>query len=561
MTAITTARRLLLIGTCALASTLAATPALADQLIENVDGIRIDEDGNIDRFTAILIDDGGRVKAVYDRNDKRPREVDYLLDGKGQVMLPGLIDAHLHVMQLGIAQLTLDLSDTNSLEEALDKIRRFAAENPARPWILGRGWNQEKWGLGRFPTAAELDSAVSDRPVWLSRVDGHAAWGNTLALEAAGVTAATADPAGGRIERLPGSRKPSGVFVDAAEALVQRVVPAPRPAERDLALLKAQEVLHSMGITAAADMGTSMDDWHTFRRAGDGGRLTLRIMSYATDADTMEAIGGPRPTQWLYDDKLRMNGIKLYLDGALGSRGAWLKQPYADEPGNTGLPLMSPAQLRNVMVRAATGQFQVAVHAIGTAANAEALDAIADISDSFSGDRRWRIEHAQIVDPVDIPKFASAKVIASMQPVHQTSDRTMAEARLGPNRLDGAYAWKTIANTGAMLAFGSDAPVESPDPFAGLAAAFTRTDKDGQPFGGWRPQEAVSREQALAAFTANASYAGFGEGRFGKLVVGERADFVLVDQDPLLATPEQLRQTRIKETWVGGRRVYAAGTE
>ena len=198
MTALKTARRILLISTCALASTLAATPALADQLIENVDGIRIDEAGEIDRFTAILIDDGGRVKAVYDRNDKRPREVDYLLDGKGQVMLPGLIDAHLHVMQLGIAQLTLDLSDTNSLEEALDKIRRFAAENPARPWILGRGWNQEKWGLGRFPTAAELDSAVSDRPVWLSRVDGHAAWGNTLALEAAGVTAASADPAGGQ---------------------------------------------------------------------------------------------------------------------------------------------------------------------------------------------------------------------------------------------------------------------------------------------------------------------------------------------------------------------------
>ena len=222
---------------------------------------------------------------------------------------------------------------------------------------------------------------------------------------------------------------------------------------------------------------------------------------------------------------------------------------------------MSPAQLRNVMVRAASGQFQIAVHAIGTAANAEALNAVADISDSFSGDRRWRIEHAQIVDPVDIPKFASAQVIASMQPVHQTSDRTMAEARLGPNRLDGAYAWKTIAATGAMLAFGSDAPVESPDPFAGLAAAFTRTDVNGQPFGGWRPQEAVSREQALTAFTANGSYAGFGEGRFGKLVVGERADFVLVDRDPLLATPEQIRDTMVLETWVGGRRVYAKDAE
>lgn len=542
----------------ACAAALLATPAAADQLIENVDGVRIDEDGRIDRFTALLIDDGGRVQAVYDRDDERPRDVDYLLDGEGQVMLPGMIDAHLHVMGLGLAQLTLDLSDTSSLDEALAKIRQFAADNPARPWILGRGWNQEKWGLGRFPTAAELDSAVSDRPVWLQRVDGHAAWGNTRALEAAQITEATRDPAGGRVERLPGSRVPSGVFVDAAEELVQRVVPAPRPAERDLAFQRAQEVLHSMGVTAAADMGTSIEDWQTFRRAGDTGRLTLRIMSYATSADTMELIAGARPTPWLYDDKLKLNGVKLYLDGALGSRGAWLKQPYADDPGNTGLPLMSQAQLRNILVRASNGEFQVAVHAIGTAANADALSAVHEIADSFPGDRRWRIEHAQIVDPADIPLFGEHGIIASMQPVHQTSDRTMAEARLGPDRLDGAYAWRSIAATGAPLAFGSDAPVESPDPFAGLAAAFTRTDAAGQPFGGWRPEEAVNREEALAAYTKDAAYAGFADGRFGRLVVGERADFLLVDRDPLLATPEELRKTRVLQTWIGGRPVYQA---
>lgn len=542
----------------ACAAALLATPAAADQLIENVDGVRIDEDGRIDRFAALLIDDGGRVKALYDRDDERPRDIDYLLDGEGRVMLPGMIDAHLHVMGLGLAQLTLDLSDTNSLDEALAKIRRFAEDNPGRPWILGRGWNQEKWGLGRFPTAAELDTAVSDRPVWLQRVDGHAAWGNTRALEAAQITAATQDPEGGRVERLPGSRTPSGVFVDAAEALVQRVVPAPRPAERDLAFQRAQEVLHSMGVTAAADMGTTIEDWQTFRRAGDNGRLSLRIMSYASSADTMELIAGSRPTPWLYDDKLKLNGVKLYLDGALGSRGAWLKQPYADDPGNTGLPLMSSAQLRNILVRASNGEFQVAIHAIGTAANADALSAVHEIADSFPGDRRWRIEHAQIVDPADIPLFGEHGIIASMQPVHQTSDRTMAEARLGPDRLGGAYAWRSIAATGAPLAFGSDAPVESPDPFAGLAAAFTRTDAAGQPFGGWRAEESVSREDALAAFTRDAAFAGFAEGRFGQLVVGERADFVLVDRDPLLATPEQLRATRVLQTWIGGRQVYKA---
>jgi predicted amidohydrolase YtcJ len=542
----------------ACAAALFATPAYADQLIENVDGVRIDEDGRIDRFTALLIDDGGRVQAVYDRDDERPRGVDYLLDGEGQVMLPGMIDAHLHVMGLGLSRLTLDLSDTNSLDEALAKIRQFAADNPARPWILGRGWNQEKWGLGRFPTAAELDRAVSDRPVWLQRVDGHAAWGNTMALEAAQITETTRDPAGGRVERLPGSQTPAGVFVDAAEELVQRVVPAPRPAERDLAFLRAQEVLHSMGVTAAADMGTSIEDWQTFRRAGDSGRLTLRIMSYATSADTMELIAGARPTPWLYEDRLKLNGVKLYLDGALGSRGAWLKRPYADDPGNTGLPLMSPAQLRNILVRASNGEFQVAVHAIGTAANADALSAVHEIADDFPGDRRWRIEHAQIVDPADIPLFGEHGIVASMQPVHQTSDRTMAEARLGPDRLSGAYAWRSIAATGAPLVFGSDAPVESPNPFAGLAAAFTRTGPDGEPFGGWRPEESVSREAALAAFTKDAAFAGFGEGRFGQLVVGERADFILVDRDPLLATPEELRETRVLQTWVGGRQVFKA---
>ncbi len=548
--------RYTLLFAAAAACSLSA-PAQADQLIENVEGVRLDEDGQIDRFNALWIDDDGRIRAVLGREDERPRDVDYQVDGNGRVLMPGLIDAHLHVMGVGFGALTLDLSDTESLAEALAKISEFAAENPARPWILGRGWNQERWGLGRFPTAAELDSVVPDRPVYLERVDGHAGWANTLALQAAGVTAETRDVPGGRIERIAGSRQPSGVFVDAAEDLVRSAIPAPRPAERDLAFAKAQEVLHSFGITAAADMGTTIEDWQTFRRAGDRGSLTLRIMSYAAGADAMELIAGPRPTPWLYDDKLRMNGVKLYLDGALGSRGAWLKRPYADDPGNTGLPLMLPAQLRNTMVRAATGNFQLAIHAIGTAANAEVLQAATELGESFPGDRRWRIEHAQIVDPSDLNLFSNHGMVASMQPVHQTSDRLMAEARLGTDRLDGAYAWATIAATGATLAFGSDAPVESPDPFAGLAAAFTRMDAAGQPFGGWRPQDRVTREQALAGFTSDAAYAGFANGRFGKLVVGERADFLFVDRDPTIATPDELRATKVLETWIGGQRVFS----
>lgn len=532
-------------------------PALADTLIYNVDGVRIDEEGKLDRFAAMLVSDDGRILQVLDRGAELPQATAGY-DGQGKVVIPGLIDAHLHIMGVGFGALTLDLSQTRSLEEAQQAIKEFAEANPDKGWIIGRGWNQELWGLGRFPTAAELDAVVGDRPVVLERVDGHATWVNSRVMELAGITAQTADPAGGRIERLAGTRTPSGVFVDGASELVYKVVPEPRPRERDLALQKAQDLLLSMGITAAADMGTSLEDWQAFRRAGDAGKLKMRIMSYAAGVEAMELIGGPGPSPWLYNDKLRLDGVKLYLDGALGSRGAWLKRPYHDDPGNTGLPLLRPDQLRNLMSRAAMDNFQIAVHAIGDAANAELLGAIADLAETYKGDRRWRIEHAQIVDPADIAAFGKYGIIASMQPVHQTSDRLMAEARLGPDRLDGAYAWRSIEEEGAKLAFGSDAPVESPDPFAGWAAAFTREDADGQPFGGWRPLERVSREEALKAFTADAAYAGFAEDRFGRLVIGERADFLVLDRDPMLASASDLRETKVLETWVGGERVYYA---
>jgi predicted amidohydrolase YtcJ len=530
-----------------------AAPAWADTLVDNVDGVTIDADGKVKRFNALVFDEDGKITAVLTRNDKRP-QVDYRLDGEGKVMLPGMIDAHVHVMDIGFGALTLDLSDTTSLEGALAKIKAFADANPGRPWIIGRGWNQEKWGLGRFPTAAELDTVVADRPVWLERADNHANWGNTLAITTAGVTAKTPDPAGGKIIR-DAKGAPAGVFVDYAVQLVGKVVPAPRPEDRDLAFVAAQDALLARGVTAVADMGTEMADWTTFRRAGDQGRLQIRIMSYADSFETLETVAGPEPTVWLYNDKLRMGGIKLYLDGALGSRGASLKEPYHDDPGAKGLPLLTPAQLRNLMSRAAMDNFQTAVHAIGDAANAEVLSAVEELSESYTGDRRWRIEHAQIIDPADLARMGQHGVIASMQPLHQTSDRLMAEARLGPDRLDGAYPWRSVIKVGGRLAFGSDAPVEPADPWAGMAAAISRTDASGQPFGGWFPEETVSRETALAGYTSDAAFAGFAEGRFGRLIPGERADFLLVDRDPLFASPEALRETKILQVWVGGVRV------
>ncbi len=536
------------------------TPALADTLIDNINGISLDRNGTVTRFGAMVIDEQGKIAQIVEPGERAPR-ADYRENGRGRTVIPGLIDAHAHVMGLGLSLLTVDLSDTRNLAEAQAKIAEYAAANPERPWIVGRGWNQEIWGLGRFPTATELDAAVADRPVWLERVDGHAGWANTAALTVAGVTAATADPAGGRIERLPGGRQPSGVFVDAAMALISSKVPPPRATDRDVALHEAQELLVRNGVTAVADMGTSIEDWMTYRRAGDGGRLRIRIMSYAASVPEMLLIGGTGPTQWLYDDRLRLNGIKLYLDGALGSRGAALKASYADAPGNTGLWLTNGTQLRNNMSRAAMEGYQVAIHAIGDAANAEALNAIDELSDDYSGDRRWRIEHAQVVDPADIPRFGQHGVIASMQPVHQTSDRLMAEARLGPDRLAGAYAWRSIRDAGGPLAFGSDTPVEAPDPFAGLAVAVSREDASGQPEGGWQPQQKVTIEEALAAYTAGAAFAGFAEGRFGRLVPGERADFLVLDADPFEADPQDLRRIRVLETWIGGQKVHDASPD
>jgi predicted amidohydrolase YtcJ len=284
-------------------------------------------------------------------------------------------------------------------------------------------------------------------------------------------------------------------------------------------------------------------------------------MVYAHDISHMLLMGGTGPTPWLYDDRLRLNGIgELYADGALGSRGALLKQPYADDPKNSGNARLTGTQLRNIMSRAAMDNFQVAIHAIGDAANAEVPAAIDDLARDFPGDRRWRVEHAQIVDPADLPRFAVHGIVASMQPVHQTSDRLMAEARLGPDRLGGAYAWRSMIENGVPLAFGTDAPVESPDPFAGLAVAISRQDANGEPPGGWQPQQAITREQALAAYTSGAAYAGFADGRFGELKAGQRADFLILDRDPLTSRADEIRHTKVLETWIGGQKVYDAAT-
>ena len=482
----------------ALAALLASSSALADTLISNVNGIQVDPDGMTQQFRALVITDDGKIRQVVEHPELvRLAGITSTVDGEGRTLLPGLIDAHGHVMGLGFGALQLDLTGTKSIADLQQRLRAYAAANPDAKWIIGRGWNQELWAEKRFPTAADLDAVVSDRPVWLGRVDGHAAVANSAALKAAGITAGTKAPDGGQIE--------NGLFVDAAMEMVESKVPPPSPAQYDAALAKAQELMLSTGLTGAADMGTSPGDWAAMNRAGAAGTLNVRIMSYAGGIPSMTAINDGKPSDWLFGDRLHLGGVKLYTDGALGSRGAWLKAPYHDKPDTRGLRFLTDSELQGQVNDAAGRGFQLAIHAIGDAANAQVIGAYEQAGKTYTGDRRWRIEHLQIADPQDLPRLKPAGISASMQPTHQTSDRLMAEARLGPDRLDGAYAWQTIAKLGVPLAFGSDFPVESPNPFPGLAAAISRQDMNGQPPGGWLPQERVSFGQALAGFTRGAA--------------------------------------------------------
>jgi predicted amidohydrolase YtcJ len=538
-----------LLATATLLFASVSAPALADTLVTNANGIQVDAQGKVQHFSGLLIGDDGMVKRVLAKGAALPMAATRI-DAKGRTLLPGLIDAHGHVTDLGFAALQLDLVGSSSLGDLQQRLKAYAAAHPGRGWIVGHGWNQELWPSKAFPTAADLDAVVPDRPVMLERVDGHAVVANSAAMRAAGVTPATAAPAGGRIE--------NGLFVDSATALIGKAVPAATPAEVDAALAKAQDILLGYGVTSAGSMSTSVADWQAFERAGAARTLNVRLMAYLLGG---KGLAVSAPTAWRYGGRLRAVGIKLFADGALGSRGAWLKAPYADKPDTRGLQFNSDAELLKLADAAAGRGFQLAIHAIGDAANAQVIGVFETLTRKYGAGRRWRIEHAQIVDPADIARLAKSGIIASMQPTHQTSDMNMAGARVGEARLAGAYAWRTIRASGARLAFGSDFPVESPNPFPGLSAALSRSDPRGMPPGGWRPQEKVTRGEALAGFTRWAAYAGFAEDRIGSLEPGKYADFILVDRDVSAVDPQALARTQVIETWVAGRKVWSFETQ
>ena len=331
----------------------------------------------------------------------------------------------------------------------------------------------------------------------------------------------------------------------------------PRPEDRDLAFFDAQEALLARGITTVADMGTTIADWQSYRRAADAGRLRMRVIAYAGSVEDMILIGGPGPTPWLYQDRLRQIGLSLKLDGALDRREAWLAAPYADAPGQSGKALVADTPLRNLMSRGAIDNFQIAIDATGDAAVASALDAVTELAQTYKGERRWRIEGAALVDPAQRARFTELGVTATVMPA-AVAGWQLAEARLGPARAPVAYAWKSLADAGIALAFGSGASTTPPRPFAGIAAAITRQDENGQSFPAWQPQERLSREAAVAAQTTGAARALFAEGRLGRIAKGYRADFLLLDRNPFLAAVDELRDTRVLQTWVNGELVYEA---
>ncbi len=480
-----------------------------------------------------------------------------VLDLHGATVVPGLADAHGHLVGLAEFLRDADLTGSLSYEEAIARTMQHAAKPAKGDWVFGRGWDQNRWAVKQFPTAALLDRAFPDNPAMLERVDGHALLANSRAMQAAGVTAATQDPVGGRIIR-DASGNPTGVFVDNAMDLVNRAIPAPTAAQLQQGLAAAIADCNRWGLVAVHDPGEPravIDVMESMARANN-----FNLRGYILISDDSAAIAhyytlGPRSE--MYGGHLWVRAIKLYADGALGSRGAALLSPYSDDPRNTGLLVSTEAHLQAVATSALRHGFQVATHAIGDRGNRNVLDAYdAALKSVPTADHRFRVEHAQIIDPADIPRFAELGVIPSMQASHQTSDMRWAEDRLGPSRIRGAYAWRSLLNTGVIVPNGTDFPVEQVNPLITFHSAVTREDATGWPDGGWYPEQRMTRDEALRSMTIWPAYAGFQEHVMGSITPGKYADFTVLDQDIMTVPAGDILKTTVIATYIGGKSVY-----
>jgi hypothetical protein len=543
---------MLALGTLALGAATVARAQDVTTLFVNGNVYTLNEQGALRHFSAFAVQ-GDQFVAVGGHELEKTYASSPTVDLKGRTVLPGLTDAHGHVMGLGASLLTLDLRGVRSEAEAALMVKGWAARLQPGEWIIGRGWNQELWPNGAFPHKKTLDEVSGDHPVWLERVDGHAGWANSRALMLAGIDRTTRSPEGGLVLR-DDKGEPTGILVDNATSLITKHIPPADDAYRRKAFLAAQEHLLGLGITAVHDAGIDAATYRLYRQMKREGLIRLRIYAMLSASDPelpdmlKQGVVGA-PGDWLY-----IRSVKAYADGALGSRGAALLAPYSDAPDTSGLLLTPEKTLRQQLLLSHAAGFQFNVHAIGDRANRMVLDIFETaLSRADRLRERPRIEHAQIVAPTDIPRFARLHVLPSMQPVHATSDKEMAEKRLGKQRLAGAYAWRKLLNTGAIIPAGTDFPVELANPFHTWYAATTRQDLAGLPPGGWLPGEVMTSREIFAGMTSWAAYASFSEHVLGRVAPGYKADFIVTDQDPFAARKQKIPATKVLETWTGGR--------
>ncbi|MBI5214514.1 MAG: amidohydrolase [Ignavibacteriae bacterium] len=528
----------------------------ADMLLVNGAVYTLDERNTVAQAVAIR---GERIVAVGSTGELMKQFKGVMaIDLQGKTIMPGLIDGHAHILGEGGRIVNLDLRGTTSAEQIADMVGRRAQEIPAGQWIIGRGWDQNDWDVKMFPNKELLDRVAPNNPVMLRRVDGHAAWVNSNVLTLANITSATQDTVGGKIHRSANG-EPTGILIDNAMDMITNVVPPLTDAEVEQRLLAALNECASLGLTQVHDMGVGLQTIRVMKKIIDEGKCPIRIYALIDGAGETWNEYQKKGPEIGYGNLLTIRGIKMYMDGALGSRGAALLEEYSDEPGNSGLTVTTEEQLRLICQQAYARGFQVCTHAIGDRGNNIALNVYESVLKDLPKETpspRWRIEHCQVLSPTDIPRFAQLGIIPSMQPTHATSDMYWAEERLGAERVKYAYAWRSLIQEGNKIIGGSDFPVESVNPLLGFYAAATRSDVKGYPADGWHREQKMTREEAARSFSQWATFGSFEEHQKGTIEVGKLADFTILSNDIMTVSPAEILSSEVEMTIVAGKIVY-----